>query len=84
MHYTFVIHLGLPSGSVIVPPKCAGNCDASMCSNIFGNHFFDSLLNKNILLIVYSSKNFFTILKTNINTFGTESKHYNKKEIKEA
>lgn len=68
---TLCKHFGSPSSSVWVPPKYFGICDASTCSNIFGNHFFESCLKIRIFPSVYSSKKRFTILKTMANTFGT-------------
>lgn len=69
---TLCKHFGSPSSSVWVPPKYFGICDASTCSSIFGNHFFESCLKIRIFPNVYSSKKRFTILKTMANTFGTK------------
>ena len=62
---------GFPSGSVILPPKKAGNWLASISSKIATNHF--SLFVSNILIFsnVLGFKNGLAKLNITGNTLGT-------------
>lgn len=73
---TLVTHLGLPSGSVCLPPKNAGYWSRSMALANAGFHLFGSALYMMNLLIVLPVRMFFRMLNAKANTLGAENRTF--------
>lgn len=72
--FTLVVYLGLPSGSVCLPPKNAGYWSGSIALANAGFHLFGSALYIMNLLIVLPVRMFFRMLNAKANTFGAENR----------